>query len=202
MPPRFLTTSAPVPETRSSIPLRSFSVRTGLLVMKSAGGQVNSVRIFTFSNSFGLYFSIRSVEDEARHAGVRKAERQIHRLRDGEAARLVAHREVPDVGRPGDDAVEDVLGRQQRPAGEGVDLHLAVRPLLDLLDPPLHLDAGEGRGRREVRVGERDGRGLCGRRRQRGRNGQTQDRQDCLEQRSIFIFASLLLTLVLILWLV
>ena len=125
-------------------------------------------------------------QDEARHAGVREAERQIHRLRDGEAARLVAHREVPDVGRPGDDAVEDVLGRQQRPAGEGVDLHLAVGPLLDLLDPPLHLDAGEGRGRREVRVGERDGRGLHGRRRERGRNGQTQDRQDCLEQSIYF----------------
>ncbi len=154
--------------------------------MKSAGGQVNSVRIFTFSNSFGLYLSIRSVQDEARHAGVRKAERQVHRLRDGEAPRLVAHREVPDVGRPGDDAVEDVLGRKQRPAGEGVDLHLAVRPFLDLLDPPLHLDAGEGRGRREVRVGERDGRGLYGRRRKCGRNGQTQNRQDCLEQSICF----------------
>ena len=28
--------------------------------MKLVGGQVKSVRIFTFSNSFGLYFSIRS----------------------------------------------------------------------------------------------------------------------------------------------
>jgi len=55
-----LTTSALVPATRSSIPFRSASDLTGALVMKLVGGQVNRVRIFTFSNSFGWYFSIRS----------------------------------------------------------------------------------------------------------------------------------------------
>ncbi|OPY67590.1 MAG: hypothetical protein A4E62_02238 [Syntrophorhabdus sp. PtaU1.Bin002] len=60
MAPRRFTTSAPVPDTLSSIPFKSLSDFTGLLVIKSAGGQVNRVKSFTFSNSFALYFSMRS----------------------------------------------------------------------------------------------------------------------------------------------
>jgi len=60
LPPRRFTTSDPVPDTRSSMPLRSFKDLMGLLDMISAGGHVKRVMIFTFSNSFGEYFSTRS----------------------------------------------------------------------------------------------------------------------------------------------
>ena len=60
IPPSRFTTSAFVPATRSSIPLRSASDLTGVFVMKLVGGQVKSVRTLTCANSFGLYFSIRS----------------------------------------------------------------------------------------------------------------------------------------------
>ena len=59
-PPRSFSTSALVPATRSSMPLRSFSDCTGVLVIRLVGGQVKSARIFTFSNSLGWCFCTRS----------------------------------------------------------------------------------------------------------------------------------------------
>ena len=47
IPPKFLMMSACVPPTLNSSPFKSFRDFTGLMVIIFAGGQVNSVIIFT-----------------------------------------------------------------------------------------------------------------------------------------------------------
>jgi hypothetical protein len=153
-------TSAPVPEERSGRFLRS-ARDVDLLRAHDHGGRAGEDRQHLDLLELG---GLEGFDQLGQHAagglGVREEVRQVHGFGDGEASRLVAHGEVADVGRAGDHAVKDILGSEQGAAGIGVDLDFSARALLDLGFPVLHLDARKRRGRREVRVVQRDS--ACG----------------------------------------
>jgi len=134
IPPSSLMMSEAVPATRSSKPFMSASDFTGALghdVCRGAGEEGKDLDAVEF---LGLVLVDEIQEGHARGLRTRESKGQIHRLRDDEPSRLIAHCKIAMSAVPAM-TPSKIFFAASRCFRKGLNLYLTVRSFLDFLWP-------------------------------------------------------------------